>query len=122
MDTLRHGEYLNRKSSFKNTWWKVSLDIFTGLFIVSLMILSNFNSMTNNKIFHILLGVFFSMLPDLFTVLYWKLNIKPLKILFDFHAKIHKYPQASPEREWTMRNARNDILISLLAILLFLFF
>ena len=122
MDHLRHGEYLNRKSSFKNTWWKVVLDFSTGIIIISLILSFNINKFTNQEFLNIFLGIFFSMLPDLFTVLYWKLGIKPLKILFDFHASIHKHQQGAPERDWTLRNARNDILISILAITLLLLF
>jgi len=119
MDSFRHGEYLNRKSTLENTWWKVALDLFFAMAIVGFFII--FKNPKPSETFSILLGSFFSMLPDLFTVLYWKLNFKILKKLFLFHAWIHKYPPFSPERAWTLRNSANDIIFSLIAILLLFF-
>ncbi len=116
MDHLRHGEYLNRKSALKNTWWKVLIDFSIGQTIIILITLLDSSELDNQRVFNIYAGVFFSMFPDLFTALYWKLDIKQLKFLFNFHANIHKYPQNAPERIWNFRNARNDILISILAI------
>ena len=68
----------------------------------------------------IFLGSFFSLLPDLLTLMYWtfKENIALAKVK-TFHAFAHRYsrfPKYSPERQWTWRNARNDILISLFTI------
>lgn len=116
MDSFRHGEYLDHKSFFKNTWWKVVLDFFIGLTIISVAIFSKNFSL--RETFLILLGSFFSMLPDLFTVFYWKLNFKILKKLFDFHAWVHAHPPLSLERAWTFRNSLNDIIFSLIAIFL----
>ncbi|HBO16706.1 MAG: hypothetical protein UR69_C0004G0070 [Candidatus Moranbacteria bacterium GW2011_GWE2_35_2-] len=116
MDSFRHGEYLDRKSFFKNTWWKVVLDLFIGLTIIGVAIFSkNFNLRETSII---LLGSFFSMLPDLLTVFYWKLNFKILEKIFNFHAWVHKHPPFSPERAWTFRNSLNDIIFSLVAIFL----
>lgn len=120
MDTLRHGEYLNRKSSLKNTWWKVAVDITFGWMVIGIILFTSNQYLVSQKMFNIFLGIFFSMLPDLFTILYWKLNIKPFKFIFNFHAKIHKYPQNAPERKWTFRNARNDILILIITTILLL--
>ena len=122
MDRLRHGEYLDRKSTWKNTTWKVGLDILVGWTIIGIFLLISYNSNNFNdfNVYNIFLGVFFSMLPDLLTLLYWKFNVKILKTIFDFHAKMHKYPPFSSERIWNLKNARNDIIISILAIILLL--
>ncbi|MDD3498381.1 MAG: hypothetical protein PHH24_02665 [Candidatus Moranbacteria bacterium] len=125
MDTLRHGEYLNNKSSTKETLWKVFLDIFAGLTIIALILYYNYNTSNNLNSFNISnisLGVFFSMFPDFLTFLYWKMNFKFLKKLYDFHTWIHKYPPFSPQRAWNFQNSINDIFISATAIVLLLFF
>jgi len=118
MDTLRHGEYLDRNSTVKETIWKVFLDIFTGLSIIFAILY--FKNIESWKSFLILLGTFFSMFPDFLTFLYWKMNFKFLKKLFDFHAWVHKFPPLSPERNWTLRNSINDIFISIIAIIFLL--
>lgn len=123
MDTLRHGEYLDRNSTTKETLWKVFLDISIGLTTIGLILYISyiFNPLNDFNIFNILLGSFFSMFPDLLTFLYWKVNVKFLKKIFDFHAWMHKFPPFSPERNWTIKNSINDILISIIAIALLLF-
>lgn len=119
LDSFRHGEYLNRKSTFTNTWWKVALDIVVGLGVVLTYII--FFHPTSLVIRNILLGTFASMFPDLLTVLYWKLNFKFLQKAFHFHEWVHPYPKGDKRYDWTLRNARNDIFFSILAfILLFL--
>jgi hypothetical protein len=63
-------------------------------------------------------GAVISMFPDLLTVLYWKMNFKFLGKIYQFHQFVHKrFPDGAPERQWTLRNSRNDILFSLIAIL-----
>jgi hypothetical protein len=119
LDTFRHGEYVesfDKKATFKNTWWKVALDFFIGIFIVSLLIY--FNRFDMLQIKYILLGVFASIFPDSLTFLYWKFHSPYLKKIYDFHSWCHKYPHGAPERAWNLRNAANDIIISLIAILI----
>lgn len=119
LDTFRHGEYVesfDKKATFKNTWWKVALDFFIGIFIVSLLIYFNhFNAL---QIKYILLGVFASIFPDSLTFLYWKFRTPYLKKIYEFHLWCHKYPPGAPERARTLRNATNDILVSLIAIVI----
>lgn len=119
MDIFRHGEYLNKKSTFKNTAWKVFVDLlFPLLIILSLAHFKNFNQAI---LISMLTGAFVSMFPDLLTVLYWKLNFKFLKKAYLLNKFVHsRFPDDSPERAWTLRNAFNDIAFSVLAIL-FLF-
>lgn len=120
LDVLRHGEYLNKKSTFKNTAWKVLLDLFIGLIII---LLAFFFKHFDSAIFaSILTGAFISMFPDLLTVLYWKLNFKFLGKIYQFHQLAHfRFKDGSPQRAWTLRNATNDILFSILAIILLIF-
>lgn len=123
MDTFRHGEYVelfNDETGFKKSGWKVVLDLFSELAIIfSFMYFSHPNSLQAKNI---LLGSSFSIFPDFITFLYWLFRRSLiLKKYYQFHSWLHKYPRQAPERQWNLRNARNDILISAIAItLLFL--
>jgi len=118
MDSFRHGEYLDRKSSIKDTWWKTALDLLCGLAITTGYV---FFSHPNAQIIrNIFIGIFFSTLPDFFTLLYWKFHLTFLKKVFDFHTWCHKFPPFAKEREWNLRNAQNDIIFSIIALLLLL--
>lgn len=118
LDTLRHGEYISLKSNIKDIW-KPLTDIFIGSLIVFLM--SYFFVSSQHQLKNVLIGCIFSVLPDSITFLYWKLNCKFLKKIIDFHNWVHRYPRFSPEREWSLKNMRNDILISTIMIAVFLF-
>jgi len=120
LDTFRHGEYLNRQSTFKNTTWKVALDLFSGLLIIALYL--NFSHASSEAIRNILIGTFFSMLPDLTTVLYWKFNANFLKKIYTFHQWVHPYPKGDKRYDWNLRNNLNDIIFSLIATSILLFF
>lgn len=117
MDIFRHGEYLNKKSTIKNTWWKITLDLLIGTSIIfAISILQN-KSLSEMR--PMLTGAFISMFPDLLTVLYWKLGFKFLEKIFRFHQFVHsRFADYSPERAWTLRNAVNDIVFSAIAIVL----
>lgn len=115
LDTFRHGEYLNRKSSIRE-FWKVAIDFFVG--VSAVLLIANFNNYPSYVLKNMLIGAFFSMFPDFFTLLYWKLGVKFLKPLFDFHAWFHLHPLFSKEREWNLRSAANDIVILILAVFL----
>ena len=124
MDSLRHGEYFDsRTATFKNAVWKIILDLFIGGLIIFGFILYVKPDFLTTR--NILLGSFFSMFPDFLTLLFWNFNWKFLKKIKDFHSFCHRYsrfPKFSPERQWTLRNATNDIIISFLAtIIIFLF-
>lgn len=117
LDIFRHGEYLNKKSTFGNTTWKVSLDLFTGGVIILCAIF--FQDTPRSLSIFIISGAFISMFPDLLTVLYWKFNFKFLEKIYQFHQFVHRrFADDSKEREWTMRNFSNDFIFSTLAILL----
>lgn len=116
LDAFRHGEYLNQKSTIKNTAQKVALDLSAGLIIIIFYILIKHPGHTT--ITNILLGAFISVFPDSLTFLYWQAGVKFLKKPFEFHTWLHKYPPLSPERAWTFRNAANDIIISFIAIII----
>ncbi len=121
MDNLRHGEYeesFDSQAAFKNTWWKAALDLAAALLFIALFI--NFEKLTVLKIRNVLIGSFFSMFPDLLTFLYWKFRLKFLLPIYRFHSWAHRYPRFSKEREWNLRNAVNDIAISVIAIIILL--
>ena len=119
MDIFRHGEYLGKKSTFKNTWWKVALDLLGGLSVIATV--ANFRNIPQPVVLSMLTGAFICMLPDLLTVLYWKLDFKFLGKIYQFHQFVHsRFKDGSKEREWTPRNALNDILFSLIAIIFLL--
>jgi hypothetical protein len=114
-DSFRHGEYI-AKLEAKKDWAKVFIDIIFGMSVVCL---SLFWSGSNEKIiFNTLLGSFFGALPDLFIVLYQKFNFRLVKIFVDLGTWVHPYAPGSPETLWTLRNAVNDIIFSLIAIFL----
>jgi hypothetical protein len=115
LDIFRHGEYLNKQSTFRDTTWKVALDLSTGGAIILFAIYSQ--NISRAVSISIISGAFISMFPDLLTVLYWKLNFKFLKKIYQFHQFAHsRFADGSPERLWTLRNATNDILFSIIAI------
>jgi len=121
LDTFRHGEYLDdRKDNFRNTWWKIAIDIGVFSLIIGTAIFSN--NLNYQQIRNVLLGIFFSLLPDGINFFYWTLRWKFLKPLYELHGWVHisinKIPKYAPERQWTLRNATNDIIFSALAILL----
>lgn len=127
MDAFRHGEYLyadSEKNTTKSAAWKIVLEISIAVFVVAVFLYTrNFDPQTRQNI---LLGSFFSVLPDLVTFFYW-LNKKIagfanpiLKKYYSFHSWVHRYPRNAPERAWNLRNATNDIIISVIAIILLL--
>ncbi len=120
LDTFRHGEYLNQQSTFKNTTWKVALDLFSGLIMVILYL--KFSHSSIETIQNVFIGTFFSLLPDLTTVLYWKFHANFLKKIYAFHEWVHPYPKGDKRYNWNLRNNLNDIIFSLIAISILLFF
>lgn len=115
LDYFKHGEYLNCNSQWKD-FWKVFIDLLAGSVVIWAII--NLRNISSAVQFNIFLGAFFSMIPDFLTLLYWKLGIKFLKPLYELHLWAHKYPPFSPERDLNFRNAVNDIVISVIAIIL----
>ena len=119
MDHFRHGEYLNRNSKLRHTWWKTALDLLGATTItLAIAYFRNFSFATTEAI---AIGMFFSMLPDLTTLLYWEFHWPFLQKIHDFHAWCHRYPPFSKERQWNLRNARNDIIFSVIAIIILIF-
>lgn len=119
LDSLRHGEYVGNfdsKIAFKGTWWKVALDIFISL--CAIFIIIYVKNPTTEKISAIWLGSLTSMFPDLLTLIYWKFKIPLLGKIYRFHTWVHRFPRHAPERAWTIRNAANDIIFSLIAIII----
>lgn len=118
-DHFRHGEYVessDKKTSVKNVWWKSTSDLFLGIAII--FAIAYYMHFSSAIIKSIAVGMFFSIMPDLLSVLYWKFHWPFLGKIHDFHAWCHKYPPLAKERKWNLRNSRNDILFSILAIIL----
>ncbi|MDO9230889.1 MAG: hypothetical protein Q7U36_00195 [bacterium] len=120
LDSFRHGEYFDsRVATIKDTVWKILLDLFIPVSIILFFIFSAQPTLSSTR--NILLGAFFSILPDFFTVLFWTFDWKILKRIKKFHSFCHHYsrfPKFSPERQWNLRNAMNDILFSAIAIII----
>ena|GEM_PF-594173 len=117
LDIFRHGEYLNKKSTFRDTTWKVALDLFIGGTIILFAIYSK--NISSAVSLSMITGAIISMFPDLLTVLYWKFNFKFLGKIYQFHQFVHsRFADGSPQRAWTLRNAVNDIVFSVLAIII----
>lgn len=122
MDGIRHAEYFDdRIAKIKDTWWKVSLDLLIGgLIIYSTIFITQ---PPEEIIKNMILGAFFSVLPDSLTLIYWFSGKKLLTGIKAFHSLAHRYdknPKYSPERQWNLKNARNDIIISVIAIIFLL--
>lgn len=118
-DTLRHGEYITLRSKLSEAW-KSFLDLFIGIAIIAFS--AYLNPLTDSQLKNMLIGIAFSIFPDSLTFFYWKMKCEFLKKLIDFHNWVHKYPRFSPERDWSLRNVRNDIIISLLAFSILILF
>lgn len=120
LDTFRHGEYVESFDSlvaFKNTWRKVVLDFLTGMVIIIIYLVIRKPDAFIVK--NICLGVFFSVIPDFITFIYWKYRFALLEKYYAFHSKfLHSYLPGVPERAWNLQNAANDIIISLIAIII----
>lgn len=123
MDRIKHGEYvetMDSKTAFKNTWWKIALDFSIGLAIILLII--TIGKFGTDIIRNIFIGMFFSMLPDLFTAIYWKTRWKLFKKLYNFHVWCHRLSRLSPERKWNLGNEAYEIIIDLAMIIILLTF
>jgi len=123
LDFVKHGEYVetfDSKVAFRNTWWKITLDFTAGLAIILFII--NFRNFDATTIRNIFLGMFFSMLPDSFTLIYWKTRWKFFEKLYKFHSWCHRLPRFSPERNWNFKNEIYEITISLTVIAILILF
>jgi hypothetical protein len=118
MDNFRHGEYLDRNSKIYNTWWKIALDLAAAFAIV--FGIAYFKNFDFHMILMVFSGMFFSMLPDLTTLLYWEFHLNFLGKIHNFHVWCHRYPPFSKQRQWNLRNAYNDIIFSIIAIIILL--
>lgn len=121
MDSIRHGEYFDdRIATVKSTWWKVALDLLIGFSIIFFIIYLQNTAVPIVR--NIIIGTFFSIIPDFVTLMHWTFREnKILAKMKAFHSWCHRYnkfPKYSPERQWTLRNALNDIIISAIAVIL----
>lgn len=116
LDTLPHGDYLNKKSSLRE-FWKVAVDIAISLALVIGIIDCCRQIGDANTTKNIFIGIFFSLLPDGTTFMYRHLGMKFLKPLKGFHESLHFYKNGDPRREFRLKNNLLDILISLVSLI-----
>lgn len=117
LDTFRHGDYVNKKLKVKEVFWKfLSIDIFPPFLIIIIYIFLRHPDPITLQ--NILIGVIASILPDVLTFINWIFKLDFLNSYYKFHSNLHRYPTDSPERAWTLRNAANDIIFSLIAIII----
>jgi len=123
MDGILHAEYFDsRTAKVKDAWWKIVIDLFIGTAIIFFFV---FFERPDMKIAsNVALGAFFSLFPDGITLIHYLSGRRSFKRIKHFHSLAHRYdknPKYSSQRQWNLRNARNDIIISILAtIILFL--
>lgn len=122
MDAFRHGEYVevfSKNTSLKNSGWKVALDLIIGFTVI--LLIAHFQKLETWQIKNIALGAISSVFPDFITSIYWKFRWRFLEKYYAFHSWLHKYPRFAKERQWTLRNALNDIIISLACVVILFF-
>jgi hypothetical protein len=115
LDLLPHGDYLDKKSSWKE-FWKVAIDLAIGLGAVAAILFYR-NEISTSDLQNIIIGIFFSLFPDGTTLLYM-MGMNFLKPLKKFHEKLHFYPDFSPLRQFHLKNNLFDILISLISLII----
>jgi len=120
LDSFRHGEYIDHYERLKNLGRNVALDLLVGGSIIfSILFFQDWNFITFRNIF---LGILFCMLPDFLTLMHYRFPaFKILRKIYHFHQRVHPYPHPSEQTQWNLRNATNDILFSLIAILFLIF-
>lgn len=120
LDSFRHGEYIDSREKLKNLGRNVSLDILAGgSIILPILFFQDWDWLTIRNVF---LGILFCMLPDFLTLMHYRFNSsKILRKIYRFHQGVHPYPHPSEQTQWNLRNATNDILFSLIAILFLIF-
>jgi len=117
LDLLPHGDYLNKKSSLKD-FWKVGIDLLIGFLLIAAIVFHRKETPVDILYLqNISIGIFFSLLPDGLTFLYWKMGMKFLKPIYNFHQKLHLAPDFSPKRQFRLKNNLWDILISLISLI-----
>ncbi|MDD3486976.1 MAG: hypothetical protein PHF35_01185 [Candidatus Moranbacteria bacterium] len=123
LDFVPHGDYLDKKSKFQE-FWKVALDLLSGLGIVFAILYFQKADFTFHQIQNTAIGIFFSLLPDGLTLLYWKMGMKFLGPIYRFHQKLHliHYPDFAPEREFRLKNNLGDVFVSFLSIFILIIF
>ncbi len=118
LDLFPHGDYLNKKSTWRDGW-KTVTDLAFGFTLLAAAIFIRGETSNNGLyIMNIGIGVLFSLLPDGITLFYWKMGMKFLRPVYDFHQKLHRAPDFSPEREFRLKNNLWDIFISLISLII----
>jgi hypothetical protein len=116
LDLFPHGDYLNKKSRFRE-FWKVGLDLVIGFSLIAAILFCRGETSTA-YLDNIAIGIFFSLLPDGTTFLYVWMKMKFLKPVKDFHESLHCHENGTPQREFHLKNNLWDILISLISLII----
>lgn len=118
LDLFPHGDYLNKKSRLRE-FWKVAVDLAIGFsFVAAIIFIRGLPSNNGLNIENILIGIFFSLLPDFTTFLHNWLKMKFLTPVRTFHEGLHCYENGSPKREFRLKNNLLDVLISFVSLLI----
>lgn len=120
LDTLPHGDYLNKKSRLRE-FWKVAIDLSVGFSLVTAIIFYKNWFSGEVLLTNIAIGIFFSLFPDFTTFLHRYLNMKFLEPIKNFHEALHCHENGSLQREFRIKNIFWDIFITLASLLLLLF-
>lgn len=128
LDKLPHWDYsvpgikkFKKTKSYKNLFidlFKIMLDGFLGLIIAFILII-NTNQLNNWKF--ILLGILFAILPDIFLFLSYFFESKFLTSLRNIHHRLHYPREKKKEGEITFPGITVEILVLILAALVFFF-
>lgn len=115
LDAIPHGDYINQNSKFKDVW-KIAVDLLLGTTI--LLTIAHQGWLFYASGFNILLGIFFSLLPDFFTFLFCHFKIKFLRLFKNFHENLHFFKNNSPERQFKLKNSSWELAIILILLLI----
>jgi hypothetical protein len=119
-DAIPHGDYINKKSTLKDSW-KVFLDFLIGITLLTIL-LSLTGIRPETKLGNIILAVSFSLLPDFTSFLHRFCGAKFLSPIKNFHESLHRQENGSFERAFTLRNSKFELIILLISTVLILYF
>lgn len=96
-DLLPHWDYGIKEIPLRKSFLKISTDILTGFVLVAgtLIIFSeweiprNFSALFSGLNLNLMLGIFFSLLPDGLLLLSWIFPKKPLTFYAKYHSFLH---------------------------------
>lgn len=96
-DLLPHWDYKIKEIPLRKSFLKISADILIGFILVAGTLIifhsrelpKNFSSLFSGAYLNLILGIFFSLLPDGLLLLSWIFPKKPLTFYASLHSKLH---------------------------------